>query len=350
MNSHLLYKVAKYIIYAIVLFGLFRYVPDQPMNTRDIAIIIIIVLLINLILEYLCDNLLGKRANTSNSAKPRQRCYCENVEGFGTANNQDLTVKAGDNATPATKTNGGTSQTALQGSGSSGANPQGSVKTPGTGSNGSSQGSAKMASNGSTGTNGNGQATKSGSCPSALNPAPESNTSQQSTGISQPAQPRKKGPLYRTPEDEYAYEYAIEPEDEDELDTEDMPPVDVLPNSTRAKWLKFEKERRKQPPVVNSNIVQNEMKYSIYRVADKPLGDNDAYKDYEYGYSFMPPSNWYPPPERPPVCVTENRCPVCPSLTIGAPADLKEFDTSRRITPPDTISDAYREEKLNSGR
>lgn len=52
----------------------------------------------------------------------------------------------------------------------------------------------------------------------------------------------------------------------------------------------------------------------------------DITKDsYENGYSFMPPTNWYPVPPHPPVCVTDNRCPVCPVFTIGTQSDLKEW-------------------------
>lgn len=342
MNSNVLYKVAKYIIYAIVLFGLFRYVPEQPISIRDIGTIIIIVLLINLILEYLCDNYLHTKSIAKESKK--QRCYCENVE------NMDSGTGTGAVASVPTPAPTGSPTPGASSSGQA-ANQGGGTSTTGPLPNSAANNQATGAANASTmrGTHKNMSSTRKGQSGRPM-PPPEPSEDPDTQQPTQPATPPKTGPSYRTPESEYAYEYAIEPEDAEELDTEDMPPVDVLPNSTRAKWLKFEKERRKQRPEVQSNIVQDEMKYSIYRVADKPLGDNDAYKDYEYGYSFMPPSNWYPPPERPPVCVTENRCPVCPSLTTGSPVNMKEFDASRRITPPDTISDAYREEKLNSGR
>jgi hypothetical protein len=35
-----------------------------------------------------------------------------------------------------------------------------------------------------------------------------------------------------------------------------------------------------------------------------------------------------------PVCKTEKVCPVCPSLSTGNSISLKDFDLSRRITPP----------------
>ena len=55
---------------------------------------------------------------------------------------------------------------------------------------------------------------------------------------------------------------------------------------------------------------------------------------YEYGYSFLPPEKWYPQPPNPPVCVTTKRCSVCPSLSQGTPIDVKEWNASRKITGP----------------
>jgi hypothetical protein len=93
-----------------------------------------------------------------------------------------------------------------------------------------------------------------------------------------------------------------------------------------------------------SNIIDNEMKYSDYNHV--PMGN----LEYEYGYSFMPPANWYPQPPNPPVCVAEKKCAVCPVYTQGAPVDVKEWNQSRRITPPDRINLKYVREKLNSGQ
>lgn len=92
-----------------------------------------------------------------------------------------------------------------------------------------------------------------------------------------------------------------------------------------------------------SAIIDNEMKYTDYNHV--PLGN----LEYEYGYSFMPPANWYPQPPNPPVCVAEKKCPVCPVYTQGAPVDVKEWNQSRRITPPDRINLKYVKDKLNSG-
>jgi len=64
----------------------------------------------------------------------------------------------------------------------------------------------------------------------------------------------------------------------------------------------------------------------------------------------LPPEKWYPQPPRPPICVTNRRSVIAPTYTQGTPVDVKEFHSSRRITPPDLISTDYVNEKLNSGR
>jgi len=60
---------------------------------------------------------------------------------------------------------------------------------------------------------------------------------------------------------------------------------------------------------------------------------------FEYGYSFLPPANWYPTPVVPPVCVPSGpTCPVCPIYTGGTNLDLKEWNSSLSVTPPEQIN------------
>jgi hypothetical protein len=96
------------------------------------------------------------------------------------------------------------------------------------------------------------------------------------------------------------------------------------------------------------DVITNEMEYTDFNTL--PVPTNLSNYDFEYGDSFLPPDKWYPVPPHPPVCVSEKRCPVCPITTIGTPVDVKEWDQSRRITPPDSINVKYVKEKLNSGR
>lgn len=112
----------------------------------------------------------------------------------------------------------------------------------------------------------------------------------------------------------------------------------------------YSKESKKE--VKKSKILDDEMKYSQFpKEMHEPLGKNQKL-DFEgkYGYWFVPPKEWYPPTYRPPVCVTNNRCPTQPVSTGKEYADLLEWDDSRRVTPPDNINVRYISEKLNSGR
>jgi hypothetical protein len=113
--------------------------------------------------------------------------------------------------------------------------------------------------------------------------------------------------------------------------------------------------QRRSPDIVasgsrakNGVTKETDMKYNITSFHTVPPNLNKG--SFEYGYSFLPPANWYPTPPYPPVCVTEKQCPVCPVYTTGTNVELKEWDSSRRITAPDEINVKYIEEKLNSGR
>lgn len=95
-------------------------------------------------------------------------------------------------------------------------------------------------------------------------------------------------------------------------------------------------------------VIKNEMVYTDHNslpVADGYKSDAD-----QYGWSYLPPEKWFPQPANPPVCVTEKRSAVTPIWTTGVPMDLKEWNSSRRVTPPMGINTEYVDDKLNSGR
>lgn len=98
----------------------------------------------------------------------------------------------------------------------------------------------------------------------------------------------------------------------------------------------------------NIGTVLNDLKYSDFN--HLPMAENYNKGDFEFGYSFLPPEQWYPQPPFPPVCVTDKKCPVCPVFTNGTPIDVKEWNESRRITQPDEIKTDYIRDVLNSGR
>ena len=101
-----------------------------------------------------------------------------------------------------------------------------------------------------------------------------------------------------------------------------------------------------------NGTINNEMQYSYVDFNSMPVSyDNTTSPTMKSdGYSFLPPAMWYPTPPHPPVCVTEQKCPVCPVYTNGTVLELKEWDNSRRISPPDDINVRAVMEKLNSGR
>jgi hypothetical protein len=101
------------------------------------------------------------------------------------------------------------------------------------------------------------------------------------------------------------------------------------------------------PTRAEADVMKSEIQYTDYNILPVTPGDS---KLYEYGYSFLPPEKWYPTPPHPPVCVSEKRSPVFPITTTGTPVDMKEWDSSRRITPGDVINIDYARDKLNSGR
>jgi hypothetical protein len=95
-------------------------------------------------------------------------------------------------------------------------------------------------------------------------------------------------------------------------------------------------------------MTESDVQYDIKSYHIIPTVQNEG--SFEYGYSMLPPKDWYPVPPYPPVCVSEKQCPVCPAYTNGTNLELKEWNAGRRITPPDEINVRYVEEKLNSGR
>lgn len=94
--------------------------------------------------------------------------------------------------------------------------------------------------------------------------------------------------------------------------------------------------------------IDYEIPYSDYN--HLPVASGYKSHDYEVGYSYLPPEKWFNQPPRSPICVTSARCPVMPTYTDSTTADLKEFHSASRITPPDLISTDYINDKLNSGR
>lgn len=93
-----------------------------------------------------------------------------------------------------------------------------------------------------------------------------------------------------------------------------------------------------------NDILVNEMIYSDFNRLPPSFND----RDFEYGYSFIPPRDWYPLPVYPPVCVSHNERPISPVYLDTMTMDLKEWHETQKITPPDSINTAFVTNELNS--
>jgi hypothetical protein len=101
---------------------------------------------------------------------------------------------------------------------------------------------------------------------------------------------------------------------------------------------------------VSGGRTRNDLLVNNYKYSDfnrMPPSFNKG-QDFEYGYSYLPPSNWYPLPPYPPVCVTSTSCPVQPVFTDRTTMDLKEWRDTQKITPPDAINTEYIKNEMNS--
>ena len=102
---------------------------------------------------------------------------------------------------------------------------------------------------------------------------------------------------------------------------------------------------------LNDAFGSSDMKYSqLDPEMHKPLGEfsSDFNNTFEYGYAYLNTSKWRVPMYKPPVCKSEDHCKVCPTNTQGYPVDVKEWNRSRKIMPPDNINIEYLN-KLNKG-
>lgn len=64
-----------------------------------------------------------------------------------------------------------------------------------------------------------------------------------------------------------------------------------------------------------------------------------------YGYTYLPPENWFRAYERPPVCITDKPCQVCPSSDTKI-ANLLQYDSSGDVDTKN-VDLRYIKQKLN---
>ncbi len=94
--------------------------------------------------------------------------------------------------------------------------------------------------------------------------------------------------------------------------------------------------------------LNSELKYGDYNYIG-PLNKGMINKE----YTFISPTNWYPIPPFPPVCVTNKSCTTCPiQMTDGKDymqfASLEDFDKARRFTGDMRINIDYIKDVLNN--
>ncbi len=94
--------------------------------------------------------------------------------------------------------------------------------------------------------------------------------------------------------------------------------------------------------------LNSELKYGDYNYIS-PLNKGMTNR----AYTFINPTNWYPIPPFPPVCVTNKRCTTCPiQFTDGKDymnwAPLEDFDNARRFTGDMGINIDYIKNVLNN--
>ena len=71
---------------------------------------------------------------------------------------------------------------------------------------------------------------------------------------------------------------------------------------------------------------QQNKKIKYFRQPDKK-----QYSD--YGFNYMPATSWSVPQQRPPPCIPQKNCPVCPVVDKGTPVDAVEWNQVGSILP-----------------
>lgn len=69
-----------------------------------------------------------------------------------------------------------------------------------------------------------------------------------------------------------------------------------------------------------------------------------------YGYTFLPPENWFRAYERPPICITNNRSTVLPIGEGSQFADLLEFDSRANIPGPAPVDSRTIGQNINKAQ
>lgn len=359
MDNKLIYKILRYLVQATVVYLLFRFVPKTPIAASDALIITVIVMLTYILLENLCNLYAGN--NNTNETFSECNVKCNRIENMsGSSNttgnnpNDNYNSNNGNNNNNSTPTSNNTMaphiDTNSNGSmGSTNYNTQNNQQQPNTQNNNNTQYNTQPVNNN------NGNMSSSPQQPNNITPTQTYNATTTNnspapgnnfqTAVSSPIQNGSNGvngnqnvrniqtglqngnvqlrndTIWRVNNSNPAYGNYVPYGD----------------NSSNNSGAGYQYER--------PEVIQSDMKYSDYN--HLPMADNvPNIRDYEYGYSYLPPDKWYPQPPFPPVCVTEKRNQVCP-LAPSSVADLKEWTSASKIMQPDGINTNYINDRLN---
>jgi hypothetical protein len=92
--------------------------------------------------------------------------------------------------------------------------------------------------------------------------------------------------------------------------------------------IKYQQIKNREKEAMNR--IKSQYKYDMVRTMTNPLNTIPLGASI-YGYTYLPPENWFRAYERPPVCITDKKCPVCP-IVDPTVTNLMEFDTNHDDT------------------
>lgn len=146
--------------------------------------------------------------------------------------------------------------------------------------------------------------------------------------------------VYANPNNEESYHAILNKdntyEDEDVRDFKDIMGID------KKMYEKMEQNEKKAMKKIKSKY-QDEMVYTTTHPFNTvPLGTQ------LYGYTFLPPENWFRAYERPPICITDKVNKV-QSVADPSIAGLLEFDTTTNIVGPKGIDHRYIKNVIHRG-
>lgn len=362
MNTELMYKLLKYLGQGIVIYFLFKYVPKEPMDNRDILLITLIVILSYAVFENITSLYYGDEQQSISSTQCNKQCeFKENitsgqiVQKVQNSQNSQFEHMAGSVSANSTVPTVQTVQTVQ------------TVPTVPT--------VLTVPTNTNTTTTSGVEVDTSDVSDVSDEFDVESDVVESNVPVVPVAPVAPVAPVVpdvkkqAVKKSNIAGDVYVKAEELENIRKYELSQYNV---STMANTGSYVSPDLKQKGVVRNNdgsftitpvnypqvvskgsrptddVMGTEMPYNYTDYNSLPVpttGDT-----FENGFSFLPPAQWFPVPPHPPVCVTEKVCPVCPIFTEGTDINLKEWNQSRRISPPDNINVKYIEEKLNSGR